>query len=97
MASEIPVSWSEESISNLEDILDYLEINWTKREVSAFRKKLGRYIEVIRIFPEIFPLSGITSNLRKAVVSPQTSIVYRFENKQIHIVYLLDNRKDAGM
>lgn len=32
--------WTEEAISNLENILDYLTKEWSQREVNNFKKKL---------------------------------------------------------
>lgn len=49
--------WSNESINNLEDILDYLNNKWTTREVEDFKEKLRGHIDIILSFPEIFPIS----------------------------------------
>lgn len=34
--------WSNESLNNLEDILDYLSKKWTSREVEDFKEKLRK-------------------------------------------------------
>ena len=48
--------WSNESLDNLENILDYLNKKWTPREVEAFKEKLRKQIDIILSFPEIFPI-----------------------------------------
>lgn len=92
MASEFQIIWSDEAISNLENILDYLERKWTEREVNRFKVLLSRLLEVIQNNPEIFPQSGVQPLLRKAVLSKQTSIYYLVRNENIYLVYLFDNR-----
>jgi hypothetical protein len=36
------IFWSDESLINLEDILAYLESEWTDKEVLKFKAKLGK-------------------------------------------------------
>ncbi|MCF8276397.1 MAG: type II toxin-antitoxin system RelE/ParE family toxin [Flavobacteriales bacterium] len=92
MASEFQIIWSDEAISNLEKILDYLERKWTEREVNRFKVLLSRQLDIIQNNPELFPKSGIQSLLRKAVLSKQTSIYYLIRDDSIYLVYLFDNR-----
>jgi len=61
--------WSQEAISNLEEILDYLVLNWSQKEIIQFKKKLTRQIDLIIQFPKMFPVSMHNSELRKAVLS----------------------------
>ena len=49
--------WSEESIRNLEEILDYLHNKWTDKEVNNFKKKLSHQIDLIIQNPFMFPSS----------------------------------------
>ena len=94
MASEI--LWSAESLSNLGDILTYLESNWTEREVSRFKAQLNRNLEIISQFPSIFPESIAKPGLRRAVLNKQVSIIYQIQEKSVLIAYLVDNRQDIS-
>ena len=85
--------WSEESVSNLEDILNYLESNWTAKEIENFKRLLTKNLELISIFPTIFPKSQYIPNLRRAVLSKQVSIFYQVIKEVIYITYLIDNRQ----
>ncbi len=68
------IFWTEEAIQNLEEIINYLSINWTQREVDNFKLKLSKQIDHIKRNPRLFPISQFQPRLRKAVLSKQTSI-----------------------
>ena len=88
------IFWSDESLKNLEDILSYLETEWTEREVSIFKKKLSRQLDLIQKNPKLFPVSDFQPRLRKAVLSKQTTIFYEIKGYENQIAYLFNNRMD---
>jgi plasmid stabilization system protein ParE len=94
MDSKYQIFWSEESLTNLEDILDYLQSKWTEKEVVKFKQKLSDQLDIISIFPNLFPASQINPTLRKAVLSKQTTLFYQVDEKSIYIVYLFDTRQN---
>jgi len=85
------IIWTQESINNLEEILDYLIQNWSHREVVQFKKKLSRQIDLITQFPKMFPVSNYNAELRKAVLSRQTNLFYQIKGNKIFLVYLFVN------
>ena len=89
MASKI--LWSEQSLSNLENILNNLDSNWTEREVAKFKGQLNRNLEIIPQYPMIFPESKAKPGLRKAVLNKQVSIIYQELDDAVRIAYLIDN------
>jgi plasmid stabilization system protein ParE len=86
--------WTYEAINNLEEILDYLITNWSQKEVIQFKYKLSKQIDLILQFPTMFPASEYNSELRKAVLSKQTTLFYQIKGNQIFIVYLFVNAKN---
>jgi len=86
--------WSEESVTNLEEILENLSKNWTNREVENFKKRLGQQLDLIIKNPFMFPISDHMPRLRKAVLSKQTTIFYEVRDKAIFLAYLHVNRKN---
>jgi len=84
MDSEFRVVWSDEAITNLEDILDYLERIWTEREVGQFKQLLSKQLNVIQRFPTPFPHSKIRPQLRKSVFE-QTDINLLRDTEQRHL------------
>lgn len=86
--------WSEEAASNLESILEYLDQNWSAKEIANFKQNLGLQLDLIVKNPFMFPISIHIPRLRKAVLSKQTTIFYEVKGKAIYLAYLHVNRKD---
>ena len=86
--------WSNESLSNLDSIISYLESEWTEKELASFKRKLSKQLELIQKNPKLFPISKVQPRLRKAVLSKQTTIFYELREFEIHIAYLFNNRMD---
>lgn len=95
MDSNFEVFWTDEAISNLESILDYLTSRWTQREVNNFKKLLGKQIDLIIKNPFLFPVSQYNPRLRKAVLSKQTSVFYEIAGQRIYLVYLFLNKQNV--
>lgn len=86
--------WTEESVRNLENILDYLEGNWSEREVANFKAKLNKQLDLIGRFPFIFPRSEYQKRLRKAVLNKQTTIFYEVKKNDIFIAYIFVDKQN---
>ena len=89
------IIWTNEAINNLEEILNYLIEKWSQREVDNFKKKLSKKIEIIGLFPTMFPVSTYNLKLRKAVLSKQTTIYYQIDDNIIYLVFIFVNSKDV--
>jgi len=96
MGSDFKVFWTDEAIKNLQSIMDYLDCQWTQREIDNFKKKLAKQIELIETNPRLFPVSEYNPRLRKAVLSKQTTIFYEIADRMISLVYLFNSRQDIG-
>jgi len=94
MKNTYKLIWSDEALINLKSIINYLEQRWTKREIKKFSQLLNRQLELIENNPHLFAESDKSKDLRKAVLSRQTTIYYRIINFEIHIITLFDNRQN---
>lgn len=88
------VSISKTAEKKLEKLFDYLIDNWSEKVKNEFVSKLDSSIDIIRKQPEIFPKSEKGKNLRKCVITKQTTLFYRFNTKEISIVTIFDTRKN---
>ena len=93
---EYKLLWTEEAVKNLEEILNYLEANWSEKVIFNFRAKLSKQLDLICRNPLIFPQSLHCSRLRKAVLSRQTTIFYEIKGHQIYIAYLFSNKMNIS-
>ena len=74
MKSGYKVLWTDHAISELKETIEYLEENWTERELRNFSAKLDHTIELISKTPELFPSSLEKNEIRKAVVEEHNNL-----------------------
>jgi len=91
----MPVYLSQNAYDQLQDIVSYLENNWSEKIRDNFLSKLDTIFETISTFPYSFPESNAMLGLRKCVVSNQVTAFYRVDEvrKEIEIMAVLDNRQ----
>lgn len=90
------ILWSDESVNNLQEIIDDIYGKWYEREVDKFKIKLSHLLDLIERNPFLFPPSIKNPHLRKAVLSKQTSIYYKVENDIVYLTYIHLNNRDQG-
>jgi plasmid stabilization system protein ParE len=93
MQNGLKIKWTEESVDNLNAIIGYLQRHWTNKELTDFFSKLEKQLVIISLFPEAFPLFE-EMQLRRCVLTKQTSINYIIEEQHVVILSLFDNRKE---
>ena len=93
MKSISKVVWSEEAVENLQKIIQFLEENWSEKEIRKFAMKLEKQISIIKSQPHTFPKAN-NFDVRRSVLSKQTSIYYNVHQDTLRIVTIFDNRQD---
>jgi arsenate reductase-like glutaredoxin family protein len=66
------IVWSAKAKITFYNVLDYLEKNWTKKEILQFYQKTQLVLNAIKRNPGIFPFSSNYKNIRKAIVDKTT-------------------------
>ena len=94
MRSGYRLFWSDESLGDLQNIIDYLNSNWTQKEIQNFVKRLDKRLEIIIGNPKLFPKTRKRRNVRKSVLSKHTVIYYKTEKDVVTILTLFDPRQD---
>ena len=64
MDFNVSVRWTNQAVLDLEEILQYLEENWTTKETEKFKLKLGEDIELLSKFPYLGSTSKSKIDLR---------------------------------
>ena len=88
------VVFSKRARRKLEKLLVYLESEWSLKVKNEFIEKLDRCVLQISQHPESCPVSGEFPGLYKCVVTKQTTLYYRIEEKEIQVITFFDNRQD---
>lgn len=96
MKSGYKIFWTDHAIFELKETIEYLENNWTEREIRIFSSKLDHTIELISKTPEIFPESFEKKYIRKAVVEKYNNLYYRINKDSVEILSLFSNRKNPN-
>jgi len=77
-------------------LIDFLKKKWGKKLTAEFNASVSLFLARIKAFPKIYPATMENPDLRKAVISKQTTIIYRLKITEIEIVTLWDNRQDPS-
>lgn len=91
-----PIEWSPRSKQDYLNLLDYLTDKWGNKTIKKFNDRLQSILELISERPEIYPSSGKKKQVRRCVISRQTSLYYQVKKDKIELITLFDNRKNPA-
>jgi plasmid stabilization system protein ParE len=94
MKSTFKIIWTSKALTDLKNIITYLEENWTVKEIQKFARLLDLQLNRLITHPFLFPESNKFKKIRKSVLTRQISIYYRVINNEIQIITLFDNRQN---
>lgn len=94
MKSGYSLLWTDNAKSELSEIINYIATEWNEVVVRKFAKKLETALKSMLTMPTAFPESSVKKNIRRKVISKQTSIYYKILNDEIVILSIFDNRRD---
>ncbi|NLL27317.1 MAG: type II toxin-antitoxin system RelE/ParE family toxin [Bacteroidales bacterium] len=92
MKNTCKVIWSFEAVDNLDAIINWLEKNWSEKEIKKFLLKLKNQIKIIQNQPLSFPKSQFIA-ARKSVLSKHLTIYYNYKEESIYILSIFDSRQ----
>ncbi len=85
--------FSKKSIKEIREISEYIEAKFSFRIKLDFLEKLKKNLDYVASNPENFPQTEY-EDLRKCVVSKQTSIFFKIRSKDIVVVSVFDTRQN---
>lgn len=90
------VIWSAKAKITFFSVIDYLNDNWSKKEMIQFNHRTQITINAIVKNPGIFSISATNKEIRRAVVDKNNSFFYRIDtyNQKIHLLTFFDSRQD---
>ncbi|MAM28674.1 MAG: hypothetical protein CMC13_06585 [Flavobacteriaceae bacterium] len=94
MQSGYKILWTDHALSELNKTIQYLEENWTDKELGNLSLELEHTVELISKTLEIFQASK--RNTRRAIVAKYNSLYYRINDDSIEIISFFSNRQDPG-
>lgn len=92
MKSGYSIFWTENALNELSDTINYLENNFTEKELKKLTKQIENTIELISRNPTIFPKSEF-KDIHKVVILKFNTLYYRTTDEQIQILSFFSNRQ----
>ena len=93
-SNERKLEWSLEAQANLNNIITYLENEWTAKEIRYFSERLEKQLSVILQTPEIYKTSSRKLGLRECQITNHNTLFYTYDDEKLYIVAIFDNRQD---
>ncbi|MCF8430043.1 MAG: type II toxin-antitoxin system RelE/ParE family toxin [Bacteroidia bacterium] len=88
------IFWTDFALKELENTIEYIEQNWSEKELKNLAEKLEETLNLISKNPDIFQVSEFKKDVRRVVVLKFNTIYYRLNNNQIEILSFFSNRQD---
>jgi len=90
---DLEVHWTLTAKSTFDTIVALIEEQWSMSSSDKFVQTTKKSLLNISRQPFMFPESGI-ENVRKAVITKQTSVFYEVHEDKIVLLFFWDNRQD---
>lgn len=75
------IKWTLQAVKGLDGVIEYLEREWTIKEILQLERKIKQVTNQIRLNPELYPKSEKYKNLRKAIIDKNNYLVYKLNKK----------------
>lgn len=87
------ISWTDHALSELADTYEYLELNFTEKELKKLSLEIDQVLNLISKNPKLFPFSE-SLKVRKVVIKKFNTMYYRVNKNQIEIISFFSNRQN---
>ena len=78
----LKIVWTPRAEKGLDNVIEYLEQEWSSKEILALEKRILNLIERISKYPKICPSTKKYPNVRKGLVDKNNYIVYRIRPRK---------------
>ena len=96
MKSGYKIEWTNNALAELKATYQYLEENWTEKELRNLSTAIENTLKLISENPKLFPISE-RKRIRKVVVKKWNTLYYiEQKNNSIEILSFFSNRQDPA-
>lgn len=92
MGNGYKIRWTPNALEELADTIEYLENNFTDKEINRLAIKIEDIINLIAQNPELFQESE-TKNIRRVIILKFNTMYYRINDDEIEILSFFSNRQ----
>ncbi|MFZ4671529.1 MAG: type II toxin-antitoxin system RelE/ParE family toxin [Flavobacterium sp.] len=94
MKNGYKILWTDFALKELKNTIEYLEENWTEKELQILTLNIEETLKLISQNPELFQVSEIKKDIRRAIILSHNTMYYRVKNNQIEIISFFSNRQN---
>jgi plasmid stabilization system protein ParE len=82
------IFWTESAKITFQKIIDWLEEEWSEKEINKFIQRTEEMLSVLKRYPEMCRSSTKRKNVRIGILDKHTQLVYHYKpgKKQIEIL-----------
>lgn len=92
MKNGYKIHWTDNALNELAKTIEYLEKNFTDKEIRKLALKIESTVELISQNPNIYPKSEF-KNVYKAIILKYNTLYYRLTEDSIEILSFFSNRQ----
>lgn len=93
MKNGYKILWTDNALKELEKTIEYLEENWTEKELRNLALNLEETLTLVSQNPNLFQVSDIKKEIHRVIVLSHNTLYYRIGNNQIEIISFFSNRQ----
>lgn len=90
----LPIVVSPSSRKSLFHIIQIIKEKWGKQSSDKFKLQTIKTLKNLSSQPYIFKASSLSTDVRKGMISKQTSFFYQVHQNHIEILFFVDNRQE---
>lgn len=88
------IVWNKRALEKLDEIVDYLEENFSEKTASNFVKKVFDRLDILSRYPEIGRTSKKKENIKFYKIDKHRNLYYRIDGKNLIVVYIFDTKQN---
>lgn len=89
------IIWTPQSEKTHDAVIDYLEQEWSAKEVIEFIGKVNKIVQHIGRHPLAYRSAG-KEDVREAIITKHNILLYRISGQTIYLLYFWDTRKNPA-
>lgn len=95
MKNGYEIKWTPHALSELQSTIEYLEQNFSQKEIIRLAQKIESIIRLIAHHLNLFPKSN-KAQIHRAVILKYNILYYRVKNKHIEILSFFSSRQSPA-
>jgi plasmid stabilization system protein ParE len=87
------IIWTPEAEKTFSQVIDYLEANWTKKEIKNFVIQTNTIAQLLSEFPHLGRYS-FEKDSREVLITKHNILIYKEYGDRIDLIVFFDTRQD---